>query len=111
MLIRYLFFCFGCGMLQIAAGKTPFPWQNEALFDVPKAFLDPGMFRTVQALAMISIVSELLIGFHVLRWWGLVIWLPIAFLSSFLFPGKNPAPCVFIGIFVVAAGLLLLATA
>lgn len=111
MLIRYLVFCLGCGMLQSAWERTPLPWQHEAVFDVPYHFLKPGMFVAVQILSFLTVPTELVIGFSLFRWWGLVIWLPSLFVAGLIFPGKNPGPCFFVGVLISALGLLLLATA
>jgi len=111
MLIRYLVLCLGCGMLQAAWERTPRPDQLGAYPDVPWRFRKPSMFIAVQVLNFLTVPTELIIGFHLFRWWGLVIWLPGLTLACVILPGKNPAPCFFLGILVSFVGLLLLATA
>jgi len=111
MLLRYLAFCLGCGMVQTTAGRTPLPWQREAILDVPTLFMHPRMFRIVQNVALLSVIVELVLGYRLFGWWGLLIWLPFIPITGLLFPGKNPGPVFFIGILIAAVGAILIATA
>ena len=111
MLIRFLVFCLGCGMLQTAAERTPFAWQlSEAVNFVPLIFVKVEVRLAVRILGVLSFPTELVLGFHLFRWWGLVLWLPSLWVVQIIFPGKNPGPCFFIGVLVTAVGLLLVAT-
>ena len=108
MLVRYMIFCLGCGMVQEAAVRTPFPWQGEAVRDVPIWFMNPRMFQAVQLLALASVIAEIWVGFSASKWVGLVTWIPFIWAATLLFPGKNPGPCFFVGVLVSGLGLLLL---
>lgn len=72
MLLRYLVFCLGCSMLQTAAGRTP----RTPILEVPLLFMNPRMYNTVQFVGLSSVIAELVVGFALFSWWGLVIWLP-----------------------------------
>jgi hypothetical protein len=65
----------------------------------------------VQSVALASILAELVIGFSLYRWIGLVIWVPFFVVANLIFPGKNPGPCFFVGILAMAVGSLLIAFA
>jgi hypothetical protein len=108
VLIRYLIFCLGCGLLQTAASRTP---EHANVLDVPILFVNPRMHIFVQSLALASVIAELVLGFNLYRWVGLVIWLPFIVIGNLVFPGKNPGPCFFVGILVVAVSSLLIALA
>lgn len=95
-------------MLQLAASRMP---KRPSALDVPALFLDRRMYTVVHILSLGSVLLEIVIGFQLYRWFGLVIWLPFLAVAHFIFPGKNPGPCFFIGILVVALGAVLLATA
>jgi hypothetical protein len=78
--------------------------------DVPLVFTRPLLRLIVHSLSLMGLLAELVIGFHLLRWWGLLVWLPVGVLAGIIFPGKNPGPCFFVGVLVVAVGAILLVT-
>lgn len=95
-------------MLQAAASRTP---KYADPNDVPISFCKPRMYVLVQTLSLGSVIAELVLGFNLYRWIGLVIWVPFIPAANLVFPGKNPGPCFFVGILVVALGTVLLAIA
>ena len=95
-------------MLQTAAARTP---ENANVLDVPPLFVNPRMRVLVQAMALATVIAELVIGFSLYRWFGLVIWLPFIVVANLIFPGRNPGLCFFLGILVLAVGSILLAVA
>jgi hypothetical protein len=95
-------------MLQLAASRTP-KYANP--MDVPMPFCEPRMYILVQTVSVGSVAAELVIGFSLYRWLGLLIWLPFIPAANLIFQGKNPGPCFFVGILVVTLGAVLLAIA
>jgi hypothetical protein len=75
MLLSYLIFCLGCGLIQAAAARTP--TSPEGILDVPSIFMDRRMRLLVLFLSYGLIIAELAIGFRMYRWAGLVIWLSL----------------------------------
>jgi hypothetical protein len=57
-------------MLQTAASRTP---RDANVLDVPILFVNPQMHILVQSVALGSVIGELVLGFSLLGWWGLVI--------------------------------------
>lgn len=106
MLVRYLIFCLGCGLIQAAGARSP--TRPEDVLDVPPMFMDRRMRLLVLNLSYGLIVAELVMGFLMFGWVGLVIWLPFGMFSGILFPGNNPGPPFWVGILVLLTGSLLL---
>jgi len=105
MLIRYIIFCVGCGLLQTAAARTP---RDADPYDVPIAFANPRVHFMVQTIAFSSVIAEVWVGFSLFRWVGLIIWVPGILVGNLIFPGKNPGPCFLVGILVTTIGGVLL---
>lgn len=105
---KYLVVCAGCGMLQVAGHRTPFPGNRFAILEVPPVFLAPGMFMLVEFLALGSIITEIAIGIILYSWWvGLFVWIPVTFLTSIVFT-RNPGPPFFLGLLTTISGVVLL---
>ncbi len=113
MLIKYLFFCLGCALLQNAFVKTP-NFDNvdaRAILDVPLGFNKLGTKIIVLVVALLALVSEIIIGIVLIEWWaGLFLWIPALVVVGIILPSRNPAPSFILGLLIVVISSLFLFT-
>jgi hypothetical protein len=104
MLLRYIVFCLGCGMLQTAASRTP---HNANPNEVPILFCEYQMYIVVQSVGLCSVVAAVVLGYKFYGWWGLITWLVFIPITNYMFAGRNPGPVFFVGLLTIAAGVIL----
>src|SRR5688572_28568489 len=107
MFIKYLFFCFGCALLQIAS--LSLPESHSEMLRVPQAFMEKGLWKFVMVIAVMFQALEIGLGIYFISWWvGLFLWLPVAVAVNVLWRTRSPAGPFFLGVPVALLGLILL---
>jgi hypothetical protein len=112
VIVAYIVFCVGCGMIQNAGAKMPDPHRPGAsALAVPPLFLNRTVINIVGLLGLVAFVAEIWMGFKIVRWWSIGVCILAFAIAFFVFRGNNPAPPFFLGIFVsmIGVGMLLLA--
>ncbi|MDD5626375.1 MAG: hypothetical protein PHG83_04430 [Patescibacteria group bacterium] len=106
MLIQYLIFCLGAGLVQGAYARQPGP-GGVSTFDAPLWFFTPAGKIIIPIIAIGLFIAEVILGFVLVAWWaGVFLWLPALLIASIFVPGsaivsRNPAVPFFIGILIV----------
>lgn len=104
LVVKYLLFCLGAGFLQLAYLRQPdrasLRLGVASVLHSPEAFLDRRFQLVVMALALVSWVAEIILGFALIGWWaGLFLWIPVFAVAHILVLGRaNPGPPFFIGL-------------
>ena len=107
LLVAYSIFCSGCGFLQAAANKTPGLGPDALPLNAPLWFTGPTARFVVGGIGILSLLSEIVIGFILIAWWaGLFFWLPANLLAHLLIRTKNPAPAFFVGLLIAVIGII-----
>ena len=101
MLIKFLIFCFGAGLIQIAYAKQPGA-GGVSLIDAPLWFSTTAGKIIIPLVAIGLFIAEVILGFVLIAWWaGVFLWLPALLVASMVVPSKNPATPFFLGILIV----------
>lgn len=101
MLIKYLIFCFGAGLIQVAYAKQPGP-GGVSVLDAPLWFSTTTGKIIIPLVAIGLFIAEVILGFVLIAWWaGVFLWLPALLVASIVVPSKNPAVPFFLGIIIV----------
>jgi hypothetical protein len=89
---KYIFLCAGCALIQLAHLECPSPIRpNRALnfshFEIAYPNAYASVFIGLKVLALISVVVELWVGFHLLNWKSvLFVFVGTTFGVDLLFP-------------------------
>ncbi|MEK7652046.1 MAG: hypothetical protein AAB351_02460 [Patescibacteria group bacterium] len=106
MLIQYLIFCFGAGLIQGAFIRQPGP-GGVSILDAPLWFSSTAAKIIIPIIAIGLFIAEVILGFVFVAWWaGVFMWLPALLIASIFEPGsfivsRNPAVPFFIGILII----------
>jgi len=106
MLIQYLIFCLGAGLVQGAYVRQPGP-GGVSVGDAPPWFSSFAGRIIIPIIAIGLFIAEVILGFVLVAWWaGIFLWLPALLIASLFVPGsavasRNPATPFFIGILIV----------
>lgn len=106
MLIRYLIFCFGAGLVQGAYARQPGP-GGVSVLDAPVWFSTTAGKIIIPVIALGLFIAEVILGFVLVAWWaGVFMWLPALLIASIFVPGssvasRNPAIPFFIGLLII----------
>jgi len=109
MLIEYIIFCFGAGLLQSAWVKTPTRGLSDSygFLDVPLVFAETRMQILLPIIGLGSLIAEIAVGWILISWWaGIFLWIPALLVASIVIPSKNPAPSFFIGILIIIGSVI-----
>lgn len=111
MLIQYIIFCFGAGLVQGAYVRQPGA-GGVSVLDAPLWFSTTAGKIVVPIIAIGLLIAEVILGFALVAWWaGVFIWLPALLIASIFVPGsfvvsRNPAAPFFIGILIVIGAIM-----
>ena len=106
MLVKYLIFCFGAGLVQGAYIRQPGP-GGVSILDTPLWFSSTAAKIIVPIIAIGLFIAEVALGFALIAWWaGVFLWLPALIITSMFIPGslivsRNPAMPFLVGILIV----------
>jgi hypothetical protein len=105
MMLKYVLFCLGAGLLQMAYVRQPDGTglalgTSRGLLYAPELFHNRRFQIVVMVLALASWAAEVLIGFLLIAWWaGLFFWMGGVFIANLVILGSpNPARPFFIGL-------------
>lgn len=107
MLIQYLIFCFGAGLIQGVYARQPGGPGGISKSDAPLWFSTASGKIIIPVVAMGLFITEVILGFTLVAWWaGIFLWLPALLIAGIFIPGsyigfKNPITPFFIGVLIV----------